>query len=229
MKSVSRILSLLLLVVAGLTVAGSARAADPRLIVVNDARGPGGAEIRDAVVKALKSHAEVRVVSLAYVKKVAERLGAALGDPHGAVTLGTRLGLAAIVDAEVKGQGREWSVALRVRATVDGEIAETHQFRGESAAELTQKIADKAWKQIGGSLADAKAPGGSGKRVVVLELTGPKAGAVRAQVVKAVNRLEGFRVIAERDAAGRLPGKGAGAKESHRCCRRARRSCLHRR
>lgn len=213
MTLLGRRASLLLLLLACFAFATRAQAADPRLVVVNDARGPSGELIREAIVKALMSHAEVRVVSLAHVKKSADKLGANLGDPRGAVALGTSLGLAAIVDAEVKGQGKDWSVALRVRATSDGDIAESHQFRATSAAELAQRVGEKAWKQIGGSLADAKVPGGSSKRVVVLGLTGPKAAVVRGYVVKAVNRQKGVKVMSERDTKGQLPPKDAGAKD----------------
>lgn len=209
MKLALRLLSIL----ACLVLASGAWAAEPRLVVVGEASGPSGGAIREALVKALTSHPEIRVVSLAHVKKTANELGAGLGDPRGAVALGSALGLSAIVDAEVKGQGKDWSVTLRVRATADGDIAETHQFRAESADELAQKITDKAWKQIGGSLAAAKVPGGGAKRVIVLPLVGPKAGAVRGHVVKSLNRQRGVQVVPERETAGKLPGKDASAKD----------------
>ena len=194
---------------------GPARAwaAEPRLVVVNDATGPSAALVREALVKALSSHAEVRVVSLAHVKKRAGSLGASLGDPRGAVALGQSLGLSAIVDAEVKGQGKDWSVTLRVRATADGDIAESHQFRGASAAELAEKVGEKAWKQIGGSLAAAKAPGGGSKRVLVLPFKGPKAGVVRGYAVKALNRLKGIRVVSDRESKAGPPVGDGGVKE----------------
>lgn len=196
-----------------LAFARPALAAEPRPIVVAEARGPSGERVRDALVRALKSHAEVRVVSLSHVKKASDALGAGLADPRGAVRLGATLGIAAIVDAEVRGQGKDWSVTLRVRATADGDIAESHQFRAASAEELAQKVGDKAWKQLGGSLGSAKLPGGEHKRVLVLPLEGPKASYVRGFVVKAINKQKGYKVIADRDSAGALPKSGAAAAE----------------
>lgn len=190
-----------------------ARAAEVRQIVVDDARGPNAELIRSAVVKALLGHAEIRVVSLAYLKKSSGGLVARMSEPSGSVALGKSLGVAAVVQLEIKGQGKDLSVALRVRTTADGDVAESHQFRGDGAADLASKIQERAWKQLGNSLSAAKLPNGGGKRIVVLDLSGSKASTVKAYVVKALKRSKDTKVLSDKDTKGLLPAKDASAKD----------------
>ncbi len=174
----------LMLLLALLSVALPARADEPKQVLVAEIVGQNAAAIRARIVRALKEHSELRVVSFERVKKITKAADE-LSESDVAA-----LGIAVIVDGKVSGN----KASIRVRG---GGVTESTTFQGDSASDLAEQVEKTAWKQLGPAIGDAKAPERTGKkRIFVRKLSGPKSDTVHAWVSKALNRKKGVTLVA---------------------------------
>ncbi len=191
-----RLLHILLLVVSAtiLFFPRAARADDAPRIVVAEISGEGGDAVRGAVLRGLDGHSEIFLVSSAFAAESAQKAGGSLGDAKGVAGISRSLGVAMVVEGSIKGGGKSWEVTLRLRSGKDGEVAESHKFRADSQGALAEKVEKAVWKQIGGSLQDAKAAT-SGRLVAVLAFSGPEGDAIRGYVVGTLKKDRKLEIV----------------------------------
>lgn len=199
-----RRLALILLVLAGLSLtAERAHAEDGVAVVVRELQGDEAPSARNAIVRMLLSHDNVRLVGRAHYERIAKRLGASPKDSTGLRAVIRALELGVVIEGSIESIDEGFLATVRMRGR-EGDVLESHKFSAKTRGELARELGENGWKALGPAITDAETLMGRSKpkqrRVVFLELAGPKSTNVRAAIEGALSKLEGWELIAEEEA-----------------------------
>ncbi|MBK9000763.1 MAG: hypothetical protein IPM35_34000 [Myxococcales bacterium] len=202
---IRRLLALLLGLALLLFAPGAARASDSVRVVVGELDGDDSPSVRNALVRLLLAQSGVELVSRAYFEKVAARLGASPKDARGKQAVCRALGVAVVLEGEIDQAEDGVSLTLRVRGA-DGEVAETQELAAKTQRALVKQITESGWQKLGAAISDAEpAKTGAKQRLVLAELSGPKAAEVRAALEKALGKSPSLELVPEAEAAVARP------------------------
>jgi len=204
-----RLLALFAAVVALVAWSAAAQAADTIRVVVHDLSGDGSPSVRNALLRLMSEQPGIELTSRAYFDKVASRLGVSPKDAKGRKAVCRALGLAAVLEGEVDATDDAVSATLRIRGA-DGEVLETQELSAKTQRELVKQIEQSGWAKLGPALDDAQPAKSDGKRrLVLLELSGNKAGDLRGALEKALGKSADLSLIPEAEAVAARPEEAA--------------------
>lgn len=205
-----RLLALVASVLVLLGLVPSARAAEAVRVVVRDLPGDETPSVKNALVRVLLAQKSVELLQSAYFDKVAERLGVSAKEAKGVKQAARALGVAVIVDGSVDDTETGMTATLRVRGS-DGEALETQELTEKTRRELARRVGELGWKWLAPAIADAEPPAAAKKRrLVLLELGGSGAPALRAAMEKALSKAGTLELVPEAEAKAARPEDAPG-------------------
>jgi len=156
---------------AALCLVASAASAQTR-VVVGEVTGPGGAQIRAGVVRALKSQDDVDLVGSSAVSQVESRMGVeAKGGAR--VDVGRELGVAAWVEGQVEKSRRGLDVTLVVIHGGTGETMTVMSYEAKKPRALATLVEDSVWTDLGTLIMSAQPPAPAFRPAPVAAQQGP--------------------------------------------------------
>ena len=204
--------TLLAAVVAVVCAPTAAHAGDAVRVVVRDVSGDGAPSARNALVRMLTAEADVHVVSRAYFAKVAGRLDLSPKDASAQKRLQRTLSVAAVIHGDVTESDAGVTLSVKFRGA-GTDVVESQEISATTRRELAKKIEAEGWELLGPSIRDAAVPKPTQKRLVLLEVSGAKSGAVRAAIEKAFEKSESLLLVPESEAADAKPSEARKPKE----------------
>ncbi|HJL01146.1 MAG TPA: hypothetical protein RMH85_15965 [Polyangiaceae bacterium LLY-WYZ-15_(1-7)] len=106
-----------------------------RRVVVGDFEGPGGARVRNQIVRAL-ARTDLDLVPRDDLAAAGDALGVDIETPEGLVTAAREMEVAAYVVGRNDRAGRRWTSEVEVRNGADGRVVDSFTFRGSSLGRL---------------------------------------------------------------------------------------------
>jgi hypothetical protein len=130
---------------------------EKKRVVVLDFSGPGSAQVRSHVVKALSSQPEVELVSQSEAESAASRLNRGLSTPEDLQAIAAELQVSAVVEGTVSGEKRNVTATVSVRNGADGTVLHEEGWTRKSRAQL-KTIRTNFWDVMGPFILQSQAP-----------------------------------------------------------------------
>lgn len=159
-RSFSIWLSALSMVVA-LVLSSGVRAEDDKRITILTFEGPSAKSVQGQVLRALKHHRHVELVSARDVANTADRLGNDMTSEADFRELGEALELSAFIEGKVAKKGRNLQVTVSVRNAATGEVI--HEETWTRRRSELKKIRPLVWDALAPAISESSAPTGKPK------------------------------------------------------------------
>jgi ribosomal protein L12E/L44/L45/RPP1/RPP2 len=141
---------------AALCLVASAASAQTR-VAVGEVSGPGGAQVRASVVRALKAQDDVDLVGSSAISQVESRIG--MDAKSGArVDVSRELGIAAWVEGQVEKSRRGVDVTLVVIHGGTGETMTVMSYEAKKPRALANLVEESVWTDLGTLIMTAQPP-----------------------------------------------------------------------